>query len=189
MEHEGPLKIALVSDTHGYLDERVAEVVADCAVAVHAGDVGSAAVLEALEEACETVVAVRGNNDVARKWPAADVGRLDVLPTLARIVIPGGKLVVVHGDGFPARNRHKRLRGGFPDDQVIVYGHSHRMICDTDTEPWVLNPGAAGRVRTYGGGPCCLILSATGQDWQIEQRRFPRQKRRRRGHAGQAPAE
>jgi hypothetical protein len=40
-----------------------------------------------------------------------------------------------------------------------------------DTVPWVLNPGAAGRTRTYGG-PSCLLLIAGETDWKVEVHRF-----------------
>lgn len=172
------MKVALVSDTHGYLDERVAEAVAGCALAVHAGDVGSGAVLDALERVCGRVVAVRGNNDVPRKWPAWETGRLKTLPRLERLSLPGGELVVVHGDAYPAVRRHKRLRASFPQARAVVYGHSHRLVCDTDADPWILNPGASGRARTYGG-PSCLILQAGPDGWHAAERRF-RQLRRRR---------
>jgi hypothetical protein len=35
----------------------------------------------------------------------------------------------------------------------------------------VLNPGAAGRTRTYGG-PSCLLLIAGETDWKVEVHRF-----------------
>ena len=41
-------RVALVSDTHGQLDPRIAKVVERCRVVVHAGDIGSVAVLDTL---------------------------------------------------------------------------------------------------------------------------------------------
>ena len=65
----GPrFRIALDSDTHGQLDPRVASAVERCALAVHAGDIGSGAVLDTLARSGRRVTAVRGNNDVASKW-------------------------------------------------------------------------------------------------------------------------
>lgn len=170
------MKVALVSDTHGYLDGRVAEAVAGCELAVHAGDVGSASVLDVLERVCGSVVAVRGNNDVPRKWPAGEADRLNTLPRLERLALPGGDLVIVHGDIFPTVRRHKRLRASFPHARAIVYGHSHRLVCDIEADPWVLNPGASGRARTYGG-PSCVILDAASRGWHAAERRFPPRRR------------
>ena len=161
------MRVLLVADTHGALDAYVAAQARACDVVVHAGDVGAAAVLEALRDACARVVAVRGNNDVAAKWPPADRALVQTLPERVEIGLPGGRLVVVHGDRFAAAQRHRRLRAAFPAARAIVYGHSHRLCIDDAERPWVLNPGAAGRARTFGGASG-LLLTATAAAWRIE---------------------
>jgi hypothetical protein len=45
------------------------------------------------------------------------------------------------------------------------------MVCDLETSPWVINPGAAGRIRTRGG-PSCLILETSHSEWQVTEQRF-----------------
>lgn len=166
------LQIALLSDTHGTLDERIATRVADCDYAVHAGDIGSVAVLEALRPRAGRVFAVRGNNDIPAKWPRAEHDFLKSLPETEQLALPGGILALVHGHRAGAvRDRHARLRNQFPDARAIVYGHSHRLVCDQQESIWVLNPGAAGRARTYGG-PSCLILHVGARGWCVETLRF-----------------
>lgn len=167
------LRVALVSDTHGALDARIAEYVRHCDYAVHAGDVGNAAVLAALHPRLGKVFAVRGNNDVAAKWPPADGGVLAALPEQRVVELPGGVLAVTHGHraGGP-RERHARLRQQFPAARAVVYGHSHRLLCDLEGAIWVLNPGAAGGSRTFGG-PSCLVLEVGQRRWQVEPVRFP----------------
>jgi putative phosphoesterase len=171
------LRVAIVSDTHGVLDPRIAELAADCDVAVHGGDIGNAAVLGALAPRSGRVLAVLGNNDVAHKWPAADQHLLDALPLEVVEDLPGGRLVVVHGHRTPAKNRHARLRARYADARAIVYGHSHRLVADQNAEPWVLNPGAAGRERTFGG-PSCMVLAADHAHWSLAVHRFPPAGRR-----------
>ncbi len=163
--------IALIADTHGYLDPRVAEVAAGCDRAVHAGDVGGDHILAALDHDGAPALAVAGNNDTPRHWPEDDQSRLADLPPEVELALPGGRLVVVHGHQWPARARHARMRGRWPTAAAIVCGHSHRRMIDTETAPWVLNPGAAGRSRAYGG-PSCLVLRAAGAGWQITEHRF-----------------
>lgn len=166
-----PMRVALLADTHGTVDARVAAEVAGCDYAVHAGDVGNAQVLAALQPR-RGLVAVRGNNDIAAKWPREDEDVLVSLPTTGSLALPGGDLAVVHGHrAGSVDRRHSRLRQQFPDARVVVYGHSHRLVCDQDALPWVLNPGAAGRARAFGG-PSCLILLAAPRVWRIEVRRF-----------------
>lgn len=165
--------VALLSDTHGFLDPRVAAVVRDCDFAVHAGDIGGLEVLRAMRPRAGWVVAVRGNNDNARQWSAAERAALDGLPEEARLDLPGGAVVVVHGDRIvPASGRHDRLRRRYADARAVVYGHSHRLVCDCEKTPWVLNPGAAGRARTFGG-PSCLVLEARRDAWRVRVLRFP----------------
>jgi len=166
------LQVAILSDTHGQLDPRIAELVARCDLAVHGGDIGNAAVLGHLKPRSGRVRAVLGNNDTPHKWPAADLWLLEELPLRLVEDLPGGRLVVLHGHETPAKNRHARLRRDFPDARAIVYGHSHRLIADQEAEPWVLNPGAAGRERTFGG-PSCMVLRAGPRRWSIRAYRFP----------------
>ncbi len=165
--------VAVVSDTHGYLDPRIMEVVRDCDFAVHAGDIGSAAVLAALRPKSGEVFAVMGNNDTAEKWPISEAKWFQTLQSVVEVELPGGTLVVIHGDRvLPARERHGRLRSLFPTARAIVYGHSHRLSEDCSELPWVLNPGAAGRSRTFGG-PSCMILHAQARRWRVQTLRFP----------------
>jgi uncharacterized protein len=162
------MRVLIVSDTHGLLDARIAAYARECDAVVHGGDVGDARVLEALGS---NVLAVCGNNDVAAKWPPTQRAALATLPEQAELELPGGRLVVVHGDRWPARDRHAALRRSFPAARAVVYGHSHRLAVDADALPWVLNPGAAGRARTYGG-PSCLLLQAGAQEWRVVAQRF-----------------
>lgn len=164
---EDRVRFAIVSDTHGFLDPRVAEAVARHDCAVHAGDVGNAGVLEALRPLWGRVYAVRGNNDVPKKWPANERRILDSLPETVILALPGGLLAVVHGDrvGRPSE-RHRKLRKRFDNARAVVFGHSHHRCVDKSARPWVLNPGAAGRARAYGG-PGLLTLTATRKRWMV----------------------
>jgi putative phosphoesterase len=166
------LRIALVSDTHGVVDDRIAALVVQCDLAVHAGDVGDADVLTRLQAGGTETIAVRGNNDTPQKWPVAQRHVLEALPDRGLVALPGGLLVVLHGHRFdPVAQRHDRLRAAFGDARAIVYGHSHRQVSDRSARPWVINPGAAGRARTFGG-PSCAILSVTSTAWEITEHRF-----------------
>lgn len=172
MSHPHRLKIALLSDTHGVIDGQVAGMIEGSDCIVHAGDIGGAGVLQRLAQLGDKLVAVRGNNDTPSHWPRQDHDILSVLPYERHIDLPGGELVVVHGHRInPATQRHARLRQRYPAVRAVVYGHSHRLVQDTGEGPWVLNPGAAGRARTYGG-PSCLILHINAGQWQLEQHRF-----------------
>lgn len=167
------VRLGLLADTHGVVDARLAASLDGCDAVVHAGDIGDAAVLATLARRGRPVIAVRGNNDVASKWPRGQARSLRALPMSACIELPGGTLIVVHGDRVvPATRRHALLRRLYPRAQAVLYGHSHRLNIDQRELPWVLNPGAAGAVRTHGG-PSCLVLEAVATGWHIDVSRFP----------------
>ncbi|ESQ08440.1 MAG: metallophosphoesterase family protein [Thiohalocapsa sp. PB-PSB1] len=172
------MRVAILADTHGKLDSRIEELVCDCDLAVHGGDIGHAGILGQLQPRSGHVYAVCGNNDIPRKWPDGEQNLLDKLPEQLVVELPGGNLVVVHGHQLAAAGRHAHLRHRYPRARAIVYGHSHRLTIDQDALPWVLNPGAAGRDRTYGG-PSCLILKATQGEWRLETHRFELKGKRR----------
>ena len=169
----GGVTVAIVSDTHGYLDERIGRLVTDCDYAVHAGDIGDASVIDAMQPR-KGIICVAGNNDLPERWDARQGTIVSNLPKLAELTLPGGLLVVEHGDRFEHRRcYHAALRNAHPRARAIVYGHTHLLACDTEEQPWVLNPGASGRVRTHGGASC-LLLTAAESGWTVESRRFAR---------------
>ena len=176
----GPrFRIALVSDTHGHLDSRIVKVVDRCRLAIHAGDIGSGAVLDTLAESDRRVAAVRGNNDVASKWDRDEHPRLDKLPWEATLSLPGGRLAVIHGHQIErVERRHGWLRERYPDARVVVYGHTHRRCIDRSARPWIVNPGAAGRNRTFGG-PSLIVIDVDGDRWRLRTVHFERSVPRR----------
>ncbi len=129
-----PTTIGVISDTHGLLRKEVPPLLAGVARIIHAGDVGSPAVLEALARIAP-VEAVRGNIDTG-EWARA-------LP-LARVVeIESARIYVLHElrqlDFDPARR-------GF---HAVVTGHSHRVRQDRREGVLYLNPGSAGPRRFH----------------------------------------
>lgn len=172
------MRILLLADTHGQVHAEIAELATQVDAVVHAGDIGHPDVLHTLTRDDAPLYAVRGNNDIPAKWPPAGHTALARLAPRKQIDLPGGDLVVVHGDRHnPVAQRHALLRDAFPTARLVVYGHSHRQVIDKATRPWIVNPGAAGRNRTYGGAGC-VVLNATHQRWVLRAYRFPLQKRK-----------
>ena len=166
------LRIAIISDTHGQIDENIANVIKGCDRVIHAGDICGAHVLEKLRELCPEVSAVAGNNDASGLWPVEQTHVVVALPQQMEIQLPGGTIAVEHGHRHGMHTPcHESLRHSHPEARVIVYGHTHSMVVDDEQTPLVVNPGAAGHTRTRGG-PSCLVLSIDGDDWQIESLRF-----------------
>lgn len=163
------MRIILLADTHGYLEPRIEAQLPGADLIIHAGDVGTG-VADHLAGLTDWLVLVAGNNDPSSSpWPLSAVCDL-----------PGGRLAVIHGHQWPARNRHRRLAAVFADKQAVVYGHSHRRVLCQAGQPWIINPGAAGKTRAYGG-PSYMELLANEQRWQVKTQVFmPRRARSRR---------
>ncbi|MDH5516423.1 MAG: metallophosphatase family protein [Gammaproteobacteria bacterium] len=167
------LRIAIISDTHSVLDQRIENIISQSDIAIHAGDICCGSVLEKMHPKLGHVFAVTGNNDHHSVWPSNQKDIVESLPDVAEIQLPGGLLVVEHGHTHGHHKpSHSSLRKTHPNARVIVYGHTHSQVCDKDELPWVINPGAAGATRTRGG-PACLVLTVSdSQQWTVEALRF-----------------
>jgi putative phosphoesterase len=124
--------IGIISDTHGLLRHEALEALSGSQLIIHAGDVGSQAVLDGLRKIAPTF-AVRGNVDT--KGPTAE------LPE-TRLVAAGEVLIwVLHEiaslDIDPAGARYA----------AVIFGHSHRPSIETRNGVLYLNPGSAGPRR------------------------------------------
>jgi len=92
-------RIGVISDTHGLVRPEALRALAGADLIVHAGDVGTPEVLEALR-AVAPVVAVRGNNDRGR-WARA-------LAETEVVERSGRSLYVLHDPARPASTRSSR---------------------------------------------------------------------------------
>ena len=166
-------KVAIVSDTHSVISPDIMNAIKSCDQIIHAGDICGAHILEQLKEICPNVTAVTGNNDAPGLWHESEHDVVSALPRVAEINLPGGTIAIEHGHIHGMHQPdHELLRAAHPDARVIVYGHTHTMLVDDKTKPWVINPGAAGATRTRGG-PSCMILTASAEtEWDIEMIRF-----------------
>ena len=124
--------IGVISDTHGLLREEAVKALAGSVHIIHAGDVGSAEVLEGLAKIAP-LTAVRGNVDHgpwARKLPMSDVVEAD-----------GVSIYLLHD---LQTLDLKPETGGF---RVVVYGHSHVPRQEAKNCVLYFNPGSAGPRR------------------------------------------
>lgn len=131
------MRLGLISDTHGWLDPALAEWLAGVAMILHAGDVGSEAVLDALRAIAPTV-AVRGNVDGgawARRLPLETVVEAGAL-----------RVAMLHIAGRPRKpSAAARALLAREEPDVLLLGHSHMALAERHAGTLWLNPGAAGR--------------------------------------------
>ena len=157
-----PVRIGVISDNHGYLDEEILTIFAGVDHIIHAGDVMDAAILTALRTIAP-VTAVSGNLD------SGDLA--DELPREATGEVGGVRFVVAH----KPRRLLKRLASGKisvgddnADPDLVVWGHLH-----TPTASWIdgvlhLNPGTASAPDEEDDGPTVAIVEATPNGLAVE---------------------
>jgi uncharacterized protein len=127
-----PVRIGLISDTHGLVREEALAFLEGCGHIVHAGDICDASVLARLASLAP-VSAVRGNNDRG-DWAVA-------IPERRTIRIGNVAIHVVHDIAELAIDPVREGIG------VVVFGHSHRPSIDTRDGVLHVNPGSAGPRR------------------------------------------
>jgi len=129
---EQEIRIGVISDTHGLTRPEALAALRGCERIIHAGDIGSPAVLDALNAVAPTV-AVRGNID-AGAWAAG-------LPA-TELVDAGPHLIHVLHD-ISALDIDPAAAGL----AAVVFGHSHQPSIERRGGVLYLNPGSAGPRR------------------------------------------
>lgn len=132
-------KIGLLSDTHGWWDEKYAEYFASCDEIWHAGDIGSVDVASRLA-ALRPLRAVYGNID---GYPVRQMH-----PKTARFKVEDVSVMMTHIGGYPGRyDPSVRAELYETKPRLFVCGHSHilKVIFDKHLHCLCINPGAAGK--------------------------------------------
>lgn len=131
-------RIGLLSDTHGYWDERYLKYFEPCDQIWHAGDIGSMEIVERLE-AFRPLKAVYGNID------GQDIRRL--FPEIARFTVDGADVLMKHIGGYPGKYDASIRSTLFANPpRLFISGHSHilKVKYDKSLNLLHINPGAAG---------------------------------------------
>jgi len=133
------IRIGLLSDTHGYLDEAIFHHFELCDEIWHAGDFGGIAVADTLA-AFRPLKGVYGNidgNDVRASFPKH-----------LRFNCESVDVWITHIGGYPGRYSpqiQNDIRQNPP--KLFICGHSHilKVMYDQKLQCLHLNPGAAGK--------------------------------------------
>ena len=132
-------KILLISDTHGYIDEKIIKYANQVDEIWHAGDIGDISVTDTLKT-IRPLKAVYGNID--------DQKIRSEFPLHNRFLCEKVDVWITHIGGYPKKYNPKiidELRSNPPD--LFICGHSHilKVINDKDLNLLHINPGAIGK--------------------------------------------
>ena len=131
-------RIGLLSDTHGFLDDRILVYLNECDEIWHAGDIGNTDTAQRLS-ALKPLWAVSGNIDGTEL-------RQDY-PLQLRFVCEEIDVLMIHIGGYPGHyspEARKEINSFAP--KLFISGHSHilKVIYDSKHQLLHINPGAAG---------------------------------------------
>ena len=130
------MKIGIISDTHDFLDPKVARLFKGVEHILHGGDIGMPALLLELEFIAP-VTAVAGNTDD----PALGY-------RLTQVVKLANRKFLIHHIVDPDELRDElasQIARDRPD--VVVFGHTHKPFCRQSDGVLFFNPGYAGKQR------------------------------------------
>lgn len=132
-------KIGLLSDTHGFLDDKVFEHFKDCDEVWHAGDIGTVEVADRLA-AFKPLRAVYGNID-------SDKLRV-MFKQHERWMCEGVDVWMTHIGGYPGKYaREVKPEIFMHPPKLFISGHSHilKVMYDKKLGTLHINPGAEGK--------------------------------------------
>lgn len=162
------MKILLLSDTHGYMDDRILKYVFQADEVWHAGDIGSLSVTDAIQK-IRPLRAVYGNIDdavIRREFPLHQ-----------RFVCEGVEVWITHIGGYPGKF-HPAVRAEIYANppKLFICGHSHilKVIHDKKTGLLHMNPGAVGKHGIHQVRTMLRFEITNGEIKQLEVIEFDR---------------
>jgi len=133
------MKIAILSDTHGWLDDNILKFLHSADEIWHAGDIGSIEVYNELKKLSGKLRAVRGNID--------DHNIRQLAPEVQHFKVDKTTILVTHIAGNPPKyNPNLRALISQHKPNILVCGHSHilKIMNDQANNLLFINPGACG---------------------------------------------
>lgn len=131
-------RIALLSDTHNYLDPKIFKYFESCDQIWHAGDIGTIIIADELAK-IKPLICVYGNID------GQDVRK--IYPKNQRFMCEGVEVFMTHIGGYPQRYSSDALTEIKKNPpKLFISGHSHilKVMYDQKYQLLHINPGAAG---------------------------------------------
>ena len=133
------IRIGLISDTHGFLDEAVFKHFENCDEVWHAGDFGNEELAKRLKDK-KNLKGVYGNidgQDIRSEYPEQLVFMCEDVKVMMRHI----------GGSPPKYNPETRKELAIHKPKLFISGHSHilKVIYDDKINCLHINPGAAGK--------------------------------------------
>lgn len=156
------MRIGLLSDTHGFLDDAIFTHFESCDEIWHAGDIGSPDVLD------------RVNSFRRARMVFGNIDGPEIRSRLSEDLqwsIEGVEVYMTHIGGYPGRyNPRARQELARRKPDLFVCGHSHvlKVMRDTSLGLLHMNPGASGHSGWHSRRTIMRFVVETGNIGDIE---------------------
>lgn len=151
-------RIVILSDTHGLLRPEVLDYLSHADAIIHGGDINTQAIVDTLQNLAPLHI-VRGNND--KEWAEG-------LSNSLTFTIEGIRFFMVHNK--------RDVPSDLSSVDVVVYGHSHKYVCETRDGVLWLNPGSCGR-RRFDQEITFAVMTAEDGQFQVEKVTIPHEQK------------
>ena len=130
------MKIGVISDTHNFLDPKIARLFTDVEHILHGGDIGMPWLILELERIAPVTAVLGNTDDGGLQFKAMEL-----------VELAGRKFLLHHivNPMAPSDAVQSRLLRARPD--VVVFGHTHKPFCQSIGGTLFFNPGYAGPSR------------------------------------------
>jgi len=144
------MRVLIISDTHRKNDNllKILEEIRKPDMIIHCGDVeGSEYVISNCADCPVEMVA--GNNDF-----------FSDLPREREFVIGNYRIWLTHGHTYYVSMGHEMIKreAVARGVDVVMYGHTHRPVLETQGEVIVINPGSLSYPRQEGRRPSYVLM-------------------------------
>ncbi len=144
------MKVLIVSDTHRKNDNffRVLEDVGPIDMLIHCGDAAGSEYAISQAAGCKTEI-VLGNNDFFSELPAE-----------SEFNIGKYKVWLVHGHNYYVYMGNEILKqeAACKGVDIVMYGHTHKPVIDTEDGVIAINPGSLSFPRQDNKRPSYIIM-------------------------------
>lgn len=164
------MRIAVISDTHNLLREEVLEQLKESDLILHAGDICSPEVYDAILSVGKPMLAVRGNND--GRW-AKERGVPLVVDTFLSDIM-GLRVFMAHD----YRDIPSSVFEEKEEYDLVVSGHSHVYDMSKGEHTIFLNPGSCGPVRFFLSVTMALVEVSDDRKISVRKIKFDAGKKK-----------
>lgn len=151
------IQAGILSDTHlTAISPQFAEMAnrafKDCDVIFHAGDLVDTILLDIFSG--KTVHSVHGN--------MCNLSAQRALPESKVVELQGHKIAICHGAG-PRHNIEDRMWSRFSDADCIIFGHTHRPLCEKRGGILFINPGSFQCTSSFSSPASYAVMTIGSQ--------------------------